>query len=94
MEPIQLDVLGRCISALRSQHGLTQSDLADRSGLNRQTISLIEQGERPNPGFFTLQKIAHTFELRLEDLILKCRDLQSETSDADNRELQQQGRSR
>jgi transcriptional regulator with XRE-family HTH domain len=37
---------GRQLRKLRSEAGLTQGDLAERSGISRQTISILERGAR------------------------------------------------
>lgn len=39
-------VFGDRIKALRIQHGLKQSELAEKVGLGRTSITLIENGER------------------------------------------------
>lgn len=36
--------LGRAISQIRRRQGLTQADLADMAGINRQYVSEIERG--------------------------------------------------
>ena len=49
--------IGTDIAELRKQRGMTQQDLADRTGIQRNHISRIEQG-RYSVGFDTLQLIA------------------------------------
>ena len=49
--------IGTDIAELRKQRGMTQQDLADRTGIQRNHISRIEQG-RYSVGFDTLQMIA------------------------------------
>lgn len=55
------DIAGR-LSAMRTAHGLTQRDLARRSGLSHTTIAKIEKGEM-SPTVASLQKIAASFRL-------------------------------
>jgi predicted ATPase/DNA-binding XRE family transcriptional regulator len=43
--------------------GLTQEDLAERTGLTPQAISLLERGERRRPHRYTVQKLAEALEL-------------------------------
>ena len=49
--------IGQRIAELRKGLGLTQQDVADRTGLQRNHLSRIEQG-RYSVGFDTLQAIA------------------------------------
>ena len=49
--------IGQRIAELRKEKGLTQQDVADRTGLQRNHLSRIEQG-RYSVGFDTLQAIA------------------------------------
>jgi transcriptional regulator with XRE-family HTH domain len=49
--------IGQRIAEIRKEKGLTQQDLADRTGIQRNHISRIEQG-RYSVGFDTLQMIA------------------------------------
>ncbi len=47
---------------------LTQEDLADRTGLTSQAISLLERGERRRPHRYTVQKLAEALGLEGQDL--------------------------
>lgn len=47
---------------------LTQEELAERTGLSRQEISLIERG-KVRPGIDTIKKIADALEVKVDDLI-------------------------
>ena len=49
--------IGQRIAEIRKAQGITQQDLADRTGIQRNHISRIEQG-RYSVGFDTLQLIA------------------------------------
>ena len=49
--------IGQRIAEIRKAQGITQQDLADRTGIQRNHISRIEQG-RYSVGFDTLQMIA------------------------------------
>lgn len=49
--------IGHRIATLRKQRGMTQQDVADKTGLQRNHLSRIEQG-RYSVGFDTLQGIA------------------------------------
>jgi transcriptional regulator with XRE-family HTH domain len=46
------------LKRLRTQAGLTQQELANRSGLSMAQIMALEQGKRANPRLDTLRKLA------------------------------------
>ena len=50
-------LVGRNAARLRGEAGLTQEQLAERSGLSQQYISKLEKGER-NPTVVTLYELA------------------------------------
>lgn len=52
---------------LRTAHGWTQIDLAERLGVSRQTIHAIES-ERYDPSLPLAFTIARTFGLRIEEI--------------------------
>lgn len=54
---IQRQRIGQRIAEIRKAQGITQQELADRTGIQRNHISRIEQG-RYSVGFDTLQLIA------------------------------------
>jgi transcriptional regulator with XRE-family HTH domain len=54
---LQRQRIGQRIAEIRKEKGLTQQDLADRTGIQRNHISRIEHG-RYSVGFDTLQMIA------------------------------------
>ena len=49
---------GDLLRRQRDMVGLTQEDLAERTGLTSQAISLLERGERRRPQRYTVQKLA------------------------------------
>jgi putative transcriptional regulator len=56
------------IRRLRFAHGeMTQAELADRTGVTRQTIIAIEQG-RYSPSLEMAFQIAHVFGVPLDDV--------------------------
>ena len=59
---------GDLLRRRRDSAGLTQEDLADRTSLTPQAISLLERGERRRPQRYTVQKLAEALELEGEDL--------------------------
>lgn len=56
------------IRRLRFEHGeMTQSELADRIGMTRQTIAAIEAGKY-SPSLEAAFRIAHVFGVSLDDV--------------------------
>jgi DNA-binding XRE family transcriptional regulator len=59
--------VGEHIREARRKAGLTQKELAQRSGLRQSHISRLERG-RHSPSFVTLEKIAHALGIPLSQL--------------------------
>lgn len=59
---------GDLLRRLRDATGLTQEELAYRTGLTPQAISLLERGERRRPHRYTVQKLAEALGLEGRDL--------------------------
>jgi predicted ATPase/DNA-binding XRE family transcriptional regulator len=59
---------GDLLRRQRDRVGLTQEDLADRTGLTSQAISLLERGERRRPQRYTVRKLAEALGLEGQDL--------------------------
>ena len=57
--------IGKRIAELRKERGLTQQDVADRAGLQRNHLSRIEQGKY-SVGFDTLQSIANALGMQVD----------------------------
>jgi putative transcriptional regulator len=56
------------IRRLRFEHGeMTQSALAEKIGMTRQTIAAIEAGKY-SPSLEAAFRIAHVFDVKLEDV--------------------------
>lgn len=62
-------LVGRNLSRIRREKGLTQEQLSERSGLSQQYISGLERGGR-NPTITTLFEIASALEVSHVDLVL------------------------
>lgn len=62
-----LDTLARNLRAARAFRGLDQRELAAKSGVDRATISLLENGHRP-PRRGTVRKLAKALEIPEETL--------------------------
>ncbi len=55
----------------RKRQGLSYEKLAEKTGIHRTTISLIERGKQ-NPTLSICKRLADGLDMRLSDLIAKC----------------------
>lgn len=60
--------LGRRVKELRAERGMTQEDLAERSGLFRTYTSRIESGQA-TPTLTMLHQIAQAFQIDITELL-------------------------
>lgn len=58
--------LGEKIRLARQKRGLTQSALAKKAGVCRETISNIECGKNSNPEWITLDSLLRSLDLQVE----------------------------
>ena len=58
--------MGQRITALRKLEGISQQELADRSGLTRQHIGRIEKGELVSVAYVTIQQIAEALGMTVD----------------------------
>ena len=63
-----LTKFGKRIAELREQQGISQSELARRSGKDRQNINRLEKGAI-NPTLFQLTEIAKALNVSLPELL-------------------------
>lgn len=63
--------MNNCIKTYRKKQGLTQTDLANRAGLNIRQIQKIENDEAQteNVTLKTMQAIAQALNAKIDDLI-------------------------
>lgn len=61
--------IGERIRKARKQANMSQEALADKIGVNRSYLSLVENG-KSSPTFEFVEKIAGGIDLRVEDIIL------------------------
>lgn len=59
------------LSEERKRQGLSYERLAEKAGVHRTTISLIERGKQ-NPTLSLCKKLADSLGLKLSDIIKKC----------------------
>lgn len=67
MNPL-VEALAQRVRQLREAHGLSLSQLSERSGIAKATLFKIERG-RTNPTLETLQSIAETFDVTVQHLL-------------------------
>jgi len=60
-------LFGNRIKELRTQEGITQEDLAFKTGVDRSYMGFVERGER-NPTLGKIIKIAKVLEVKVRDL--------------------------
>lgn len=65
------ELLPKVLAAVRTLAGLTQSELADRIGVHRSYISMLESGSRTTPSDAVLYRIAEVCGISYEDLCRK-----------------------
>lgn len=58
------------LKEFREEHGLTQEELCEKTGLSRTTISKIENNEEVNVNTKTIAKIAIVFGVQPSDIFL------------------------
>ncbi len=61
--------LGQVVQTARRAAGLTQQALCQKSGLSYSTLAKIERGAIKAPSVFTIQHIAHTLGISLDQLL-------------------------
>ncbi len=57
------------VQKVRTEHGLTQEELASKVEVSRQTIIAIERGNY-TPSVLLVLKIAKVFKMKVEDLFI------------------------
>ncbi len=70
---IVIQKLGNAIRVRRNNIGLTQEQLAERSGIDRRTISDIENA-KTDPEFYTLFKITRNLQFSIDTLFHQTPD--------------------
>lgn len=58
------------LKELRIERGISQEELAEKSGISRTTLSKIENDEEANVNTRTIAKLAEIFEVKPSDIFL------------------------
>jgi transcriptional regulator with XRE-family HTH domain len=69
-EPIStaLELVGPRLRSLRDQRGITLTEVAERTGISKSTLSRLENGQR-RPTLELLLPLAQTYRVPLDDLV-------------------------
>ena len=60
--------IGKALKKARKSLGLTQAQVAEKVGISSNYYSMIERGERENPGSNIMSKIAKMLNLKPSDV--------------------------
>jgi transcriptional regulator with XRE-family HTH domain len=71
-------LFGEALRELRRKHGVTQRELADKTGLDFSYISKVENGRNPPPAADTIVKICAALEEPPEQLLALTAKLPSD----------------
>jgi len=63
-----LDLVGPRLKGIRKERGVTLTDLAERTGISKSTLSRLENGQR-RPSLELLLPLAQTYRVPLDDLV-------------------------
>ena len=63
-----LDLVGPRLKRIRGQRGITLTDLAERTGISKSTLSRLENGQR-RPSLELLLPLAQAYRVPLDDLV-------------------------
>jgi len=66
-----MSTIGKNIKKYRQEKGLSQDKLSKLADLSLNTIVKIELDESPNPTIETIQKIAKSLEVSVDNLLKK-----------------------
>lgn len=70
MELNIIEIFGQNVQKYRKAIGLSQEQLADKAGLHRTYIGMIERAEK-NVTLRNIQKLANALEVPIENLFIK-----------------------
>jgi transcriptional regulator with XRE-family HTH domain len=65
---VALDLVGPRLKRIRAQRGVTLTDLAERTGISKSTLSRLENGHR-RPSLELLLPLAQAYRVPLDDLV-------------------------
>jgi len=60
--------LGQAIRAIRREAGLSQKEVAEAAGIDQSYMSMIESGQRHNPGTRIIARLAQVLQVSIDEL--------------------------
>jgi len=60
--------LGQTIRAIREAQGLSQKEVAEAAGIDQSYLSMIESGQRRNPGMRIVSRLAQALQVSMDEL--------------------------
>lgn len=60
--------------AREHEAGISQAELAQRAGLSKSYVAMLETGRRPNPSRTTVEALADALGVRLDQIAVECPD--------------------
>jgi transcriptional regulator with XRE-family HTH domain len=60
--------LGQTIRAIRETQGLSQKEVAEAAGIDQSYLSMIESGQRRNPGMSIMSRLAQALQVSMDEL--------------------------
>ena len=64
--------LGETIRAIRQQQGLSQKEVAAAAGIDQSYVSMIESGQRRNPGTRIVARLARVLDVSMDELAVRA----------------------
>jgi len=66
-----MSTIGKNIKRLRQEKGISQDKLSKLADISLNTVVKIELDQSPNPTLETIQKLAKTLDVSLDELVNK-----------------------
>ena len=66
--PKARNIFARNLKKIRTEHGLSQEELADIAGLHRTYVGSVERGER-NISIDNMERLATALNIQVQDLL-------------------------
>lgn len=85
--PIFVGMKSLTLREARTKAGLTQDELAERSGVDQTTISSLECGRRANPSLNTVMRLAKALGVAMTRLVFDTSATSESNDSAVSREL-------
>ncbi|HUT20025.1 MAG TPA: helix-turn-helix transcriptional regulator [Anaerolineae bacterium] len=64
--------LGETVRAIRLEQGLSQKEAAEAAGIDQSYLSMIESGQRRNPGARIVARLAKVLDVSIDELAARA----------------------